>query len=105
MNTPATPQSDAQALTGATEPPAQVSEVPPTHSEATESPSGAAHMSTPFDILARNPRSLRAAINAKCWDCIGAGADPAPRRLIRECGCTTCPLYAVRPYQHQTSEG
>ena len=48
--------------------------------------------------LAR-PRSLRLAINAMCWDCIGAGADPNPRAAIRECSIMTCPLNRVRPYQ------
>jgi hypothetical protein len=48
--------------------------------------------------LAR-PRSLRLAINAMCWDCIGAGADPNPRAAIRECSITRCPLHTLRPYQ------
>lgn len=61
------------------------------------SPTG--HMTTPAEALARNPRSLRLAINAKCWDCQGGDADPAPRKRIGTCGCTTCPLHAVRPYQ------
>lgn len=46
-----------------------------------------------------NPQSLRLAINGKCWDCIGAGADPNPRRLIRDCEVTDCALWPVRPYQ------
>jgi hypothetical protein len=50
-----------------------------------------------------NPKSLRAAVNAKCWDCIGAGADPNPRRLIRECSAgKTCPLWNMRPYQRSS---
>jgi len=59
---------------------------------------------TPLDRLADKPRSLRACIDAKCWDCMGAGADPGTRRMIRECPCdgtesTLCPLWNVRPYQ------
>jgi hypothetical protein len=54
----------------------------------------------PIEKARRNPNSLRAAINAKCWDCVGAGFDPNPRRLIRECPCGKyCGLYPVRPYK------
>lgn len=53
----------------------------------------------PIAKAAANPKSLRAAVNAKCWDCVGAGADPNPRRLIREClAGKACPLWSVRPY-------
>ena len=58
----------------------------------------------PIQRLAENPKSLRLAINAKCRDCQGGDADPAPRRRIGECGCTTCPLHAVRPYQRSGDE-
>lgn len=54
----------------------------------------------PIAKLAERPTSLRAAITAKCWDCIGRDADPQPTRRIRECPCTGCPLHRVRPYQH-----
>lgn len=53
----------------------------------------------PIEKAARNPSSLRAAVNGKCWDCQGAGADPGTRRAIRECPATRCPLWNVRPYQ------
>lgn len=55
-----------------------------------------------FDPIAKaacHPNSLRLAINAKCWDCVGAGADPNPRGAIRHCPVLRCPLYAHRPYQ------
>ncbi len=61
----------------------------------------------PFDPIAkskRQPKSLRMAINAKCWDCVGAGVDPNPRQAIRECGGTRCPLYFSRPYQLEKVE-
>lgn len=32
----------------------------------------------PIEKAKANPTSLRMAINAKCWDCVGAGCDPAP---------------------------
>lgn len=45
------------------------------------------------------PKSLRLAVTAKCWDCVGGDADPGPRQRIRECGVRRCPLHPVRPYQ------
>lgn len=54
---------------------------------------------TPIEKAKRNPKSLRCAINGKCWDCIGAGADPNPRGAIRECAILDCTLWPVRPYQ------
>ena len=53
----------------------------------------------PIEKARRNPKSLRLAINGKCWDCVGAGADPNPRGAIRECAITDCTLHPVRPYQ------
>ncbi len=53
----------------------------------------------PMEKLRANPKSLRAAINAKCWDCQGRDSDPAPKWRIGNCECPDCPLYEVRPYQ------
>ena len=58
----------------------------------------------PIQKAKANPTSLRMAINAKCWDCVGAGCDPAPRRAIGQCPSTDCPLWNVRPYQ-KTKDG
>ena len=52
----------------------------------------------PMIKLRENPKSLRAAINAKCWDCQGCDSDPAPRWRIGNCVMGDCPLYFVRPY-------
>jgi hypothetical protein len=55
-----------------------------------------------FDPIAKGrarPKSLRLAVNAKCWDCQGGFADPNPRWRIGNCAVTRCPLYTVRPYQ------
>ena len=52
-----------------------------------------------------NPKSLRLAITAKCFECMGGGEDSGTRKLIR--GCTshaTCPLHPVRPYQAKDKE-
>ena len=53
----------------------------------------------PMEKAAERPDSLRLAINAKCYDCIGQDGDTDWRGSIRECVCTDCPLYPVRPYQ------
>lgn len=48
----------------------------------------------PIEKARRNPQSLRAAINAKCWDC-----SCAQRVEIRRCPVTDCPLHHLRPYK------
>lgn len=53
----------------------------------------------PIEKARENPTSLRKAINGKCWDCIGAGQDPNPRRAIRKCVIKDCTLWPVRPFQ------
>jgi hypothetical protein len=45
-----------------------------------------------------NLASLKLAIAARCWECVGSGADPDPRGTIRECRAQSCPLLPVRPY-------
>lgn len=54
---------------------------------------------TPFEKSAENPSSLRCAINAMCYDCIGQDSDPNWRESVKECPCTNCPLYNVRQYK------
>lgn len=49
---------------------------------------------SPTEKAARNPKSLRMAINAKCWEC-----SCEQRSEIRDCSITACPLWPVRPYQ------
>lgn len=54
---------------------------------------------SPREKAARNPSSLRAAINAKCFDCVGAeNADGGYRRAVRECPARTCSLHPLRPW-------
>ncbi len=55
----------------------------------------------PIERAKRNPKSLRAAIDAMCWDCQGRGVDPGTRWRIGNCEITACPLYPVRPYQQR----
>lgn len=53
----------------------------------------------PLEKAARNPKSMRLAINAMCWDCVGGNADPSPRQRIRDCEIPKCPLWPLRPHQ------
>lgn len=53
----------------------------------------------PLRKAERRPSSLRLAISAKCFDCVGRGVDPGWRWLIGNCDAP-CPLVPVRPYRH-----
>ncbi len=56
----------------------------------------------PIQKVKKNPKSLRAAINGKCYECEGEDADPAFRWRIGNCAVGIgCPLYGLRPYQNQ----
>lgn len=60
----------------------------------------------PLEKSRRKPESLRLAITAKCFDCVGGhSADSGFRRAVRECPSTGCPLYAVRPWQRPIELG
>ncbi len=54
---------------------------------------------TPIERARENPRSLRLAVTAKCFDCVGGDCDPNPRGRIASCPAAKCPLHPVRPYQ------
>ncbi|GEK48942.1 hypothetical protein PRZ61_10600 [Halomonas pacifica] len=54
----------------------------------------------PIEKARQNPKSLRLAITAKCWECMGGGEESGARRMIRECTSAGCPLHAQRPYQN-----
>lgn len=53
----------------------------------------------PVEKAGKNPKSLRLAVNAKCYDCQGRDCDPGWRSRVGECSVVTCPLHPVRPYQ------
>ena len=53
----------------------------------------------PIERAQRNPNSLRLAITAKCYECLGGQDAKNIRKEIRECTSHKCPLYPVRPYQ------
>lgn len=44
-------------------------------------------------------KSLRLAVNAKCFDCVGQDCDPGWRARIGGCPATRCPLHSLRPYR------
>ncbi len=52
----------------------------------------------PVQKLEKNPTSLRLAVNAMCFDCMGRSKVIED---IRNCTSKTCPLYNVRPYQEK----
>ena len=53
----------------------------------------------PMEKAEQNPKSLRLAINAKCYVCGGEDADPGWRGRIKDCIIPDCPLYPLRPFQ------
>lgn len=55
---------------------------------------------TPIERSNQDPKSLRKAVNAKCYHCVGEHYDPNPVGRIRECEVESCPLWKVRPYQN-----
>lgn len=54
----------------------------------------------PIERAKEDPGSLRKAITAKCYECVGMDGDPNFRDTIRTCTGYSCPLYPVRPYQN-----
>lgn len=54
---------------------------------------------TPLEKHFRAPTSLRLAINAKCYDCVGQDGDANWRRQVGTCVVVKCPLHSLRPFQ------
>lgn len=57
---------------------------------------------TPIDKLAKNPTSLRLAVTAMCFDCVGRTREA--KDDIKNCTSPKCPLFNVRPYQEKGKE-
>jgi hypothetical protein len=53
----------------------------------------------PVEQAEANPNSLKAAIKAFCWTCVGADADPGAKFRVRDCSVTRCSLHPHRPWQ------
>lgn len=61
---------------------------------------------SPWEKWLENPKSLRACVNAMCYQCMGGGHDPGTIGAIRNCtankeAIVPCPLWQVRPYQEK----
>lgn len=56
----------------------------------------------PIEKAKANPKSARAAITGKCWECCGGGADGSSdtKWQIGNCLSMECPLRPLRPYQN-----
>lgn len=52
---------------------------------------------SPVEKLSENPKSLRLAVNAACFQCMGCSSTSAAD--IRGCTSPSCALFEVRPYQ------
>lgn len=52
----------------------------------------------PLQKAEQNPTSLRFAVNAMCYQCMGAVGNES-KQDIRNCTSTKCPLHKLRPYQ------
>ncbi len=57
----------------------------------------------PIEKSLEQPESLRRAITAKCYECVGMDDDPNYRESIRTCTSPKCPLFHLRPYQKKLS--
>lgn len=54
----------------------------------------------PIEQALDKPNSLKAAIKAKCWECVGGDHDPGAKFRVRDCAVgARCPLYPHRPWQ------
>ncbi len=55
----------------------------------------------PVEQSQDKPGSLKAAIKAHCWLCVGADADPGAKFRVRDCAVgPKCPLFPHRPWQN-----
>lgn len=55
----------------------------------------------PVEQAQDKPNSLKAAIKAHCWICVGADSDPGAKFRVRDCAVgAKCPLFPHRPWQN-----
>lgn len=59
---------------------------------------------SPIERAKADPFSLRKAITAFCYHCMGGDGEPGARKHVRECTFRNCPLYPVRPWQKDEDE-
>lgn len=54
----------------------------------------------PVEAAQAKPNSLKLAIKAHCWTCVGADADPGAKFRVRDCAVgAKCSLHPHRPWQ------
>ena len=51
----------------------------------------------PTEKARQNPQSMRLAINAFCYECMGFAK--SWRNYVKECPSKNCPLFGFRPYK------
>lgn len=54
---------------------------------------------TPVEAAQAKPTSLKLAIKAFCWQCVGSGGDPGAKFRVRDCTAPSCSLFPHRPWQ------
>ncbi|GAA6183768.1 hypothetical protein NBRC116595_10160 [Aliiglaciecola sp. NS0011-25] len=60
---------------------------------------------TPMQRAKSNPKSLRLAINAQCYDCIYDKSESGTwRQQVEACPSKNCPLYLNRPTSSSQEE-
>lgn len=65
----------------------------------------------PLEAAAAKPNSLKLAIRAHCYQCVGEDSDPGYKARVRDCCIPKCALWTHRPWQahageiRQTEEG
>jgi hypothetical protein len=52
----------------------------------------------PIEKAKQSPTSMRFAINAQCFDCMGQ--ESGWRNEVRNCPSKNCPLFGFRPYKN-----
>ncbi len=56
------------------------------------------HLS-PVEAAKAKPNSLKMAIRAHCYTCVGEDADPGYKARVRDCSVVSCALHPHRPWQ------
>ncbi len=61
--------------------------------------SGMLKVVSPTQRALAAPKSLRKAVTAFCFECVGGDGEPGARNQVRNCTAHRCPLFGVRPWQ------
>jgi len=59
---------------------------------------------SPYQKAQNNPKSLRKAVTAFCYECMGGDGEQGARGHVRNCTAYKCPLYKVRPWQESEQD-